>query len=70
MIRLLSVERRDWVTFRNYWHPTRGIVQTCVLTAEPHVLHVTGPNFGAGGEPRQTRLKSRRRTQRRAGHAR
>jgi hypothetical protein len=55
MIKLLSVERRDWVTFRSYWHPTRGVVQTAALTAEPHILHVGGPNFGAGGPPRQKR---------------
>ena len=51
LMRLLYTEMREWMTYRKYWHPVRGIVHTSALTIEPNVIIVWGPNFGAGERP-------------------
>src|SRR5262245_21534068 len=53
MMRLLYTETRDWMVYRRYWHPVRGVVHTTALTAEPNIIAVWGPNFGAGGNVHQ-----------------
>jgi hypothetical protein len=64
-MRLVYSERRNWMLYRAYLHPTRGVIRTTALTLEPNVIHVWGPNFGAGERVREfnkTRRNRRRRT--------
>jgi hypothetical protein len=65
MMRLCSTDRREKLIVRTYLHPIRGLVRTLAMACEPNVIHVGGPNFGAGERiatsPAEKPIKSKRR---------